>query len=170
MTTLSVINVANEFIRLAREQNNKTLDSLKLQKLCFIAYGRYLAAENDKLFYEEIQAWKYGPASSKLYNTIKCCKIEGEQFLIKLNKRLINFSDTDFDIFSYNFKIQPDISKSQMNIIEKTWNDFLNESGMDLVLLTHKEGTPWKQVYNGNLNEIIPDDIIRNYYINEGNH
>jgi uncharacterized phage-associated protein len=44
-----------------------SMTAMKLQKLCYYAYGFHLAWEGRKLFPEAFQAWANGPVSPALY-------------------------------------------------------------------------------------------------------
>jgi hypothetical protein len=44
-----------------------SLTAMKLQKLCYYAYGYQLAWEDQQLFPERFQAWANGPVCPELY-------------------------------------------------------------------------------------------------------
>lgn len=120
----SVIDVANRFIELSLEDENK-LTNLKLQKLVYIAYAFMLKNTNEKLFNEEICAFTYGPVVPDLYIKLKkygkneiINKLESLEELSLLNSKLIDF------IFSA----------------------FKDSTPSELVLLTHMEGSAWKMI------------------------
>lgn len=45
-----------------------SMTAMKLQKLCYYAYGYHLAWEERRLFPERFQAWANGPVCCELYN------------------------------------------------------------------------------------------------------
>jgi len=62
---------ANYIIEKLNEEKIDDLTNLKLQKLLYFAYGVHLSLFNEKLFNDEIQAWKLGPVIPSVYNEFK---------------------------------------------------------------------------------------------------
>lgn len=64
----SAAAVANEFLRLGREEHNfPSIDQTKLQKLLFYSHAWHLAMFNKPLFEEDFEAWPWGPVSKDIY-------------------------------------------------------------------------------------------------------
>ena len=63
--------IANYFIKKAIEQNDKSLNLMKLLKLLYIAQGWSLAMFDRKIINEPIDAWKYGPVVANIYHSLK---------------------------------------------------------------------------------------------------
>ena len=67
MTT--ALKLANTF--LARHAGGFGLQHMKLQKLCYYAYGWWLSAYDNPLTDKGPEVWKYGPVFSDLYDDLK---------------------------------------------------------------------------------------------------
>ena len=64
---LSVFDVAKYILQM--DTNGMT--TMKLQKLCYYCQAYSLGWTNEKLFYEDIYAWKNGPVCRTLFNAHK---------------------------------------------------------------------------------------------------
>lgn len=49
------------------------MSAMKLQKLCYFAYGYHMAWEDRRLFDERFQAWANGPVAPDLYRQHRGC-------------------------------------------------------------------------------------------------
>ena len=58
--------ITNWFIRRA-QNDNKLLSIMSLLKLFYIAHGWCLEIYDHPLFYNEIEAWRYGPVIPDVY-------------------------------------------------------------------------------------------------------
>jgi uncharacterized phage-associated protein len=65
-----LFQVADAILKIAKEQG-KPLTPLKLMKLVYIAHGWHMAIENQDLFNNRIEAWKYGPVIPDLYQVTR---------------------------------------------------------------------------------------------------
>lgn len=60
------------------------MSAMKLQKLCFFAYGYHLAWEDEQMFSEPFEAWANGPVSPALFAdhrrryTLRAGEIQGD--------------------------------------------------------------------------------------------
>ena len=116
----------------------KHMNVTKLQKLLYICYGLYLAAENEQLLTERPKAWDYGPAFPRVHKKLKSGleRLEGQ---------------TDFsDLTEYDFIIDPIL------------DHFGNWTAGNLVDWTHKDGSAWsKQVEHGYKYEVMDNMDIK---------
>jgi uncharacterized phage-associated protein len=143
--SFSAAEVANTFLLLA-EKDGKKLSNLQLQKLVYIAYGFYLAALNEQLFHDKIEAWPLGPVIPNLYHELKRY---GWGYV---TEPIINAGEID-------------PGESARTIIEEVWKSYRDFSAEELSSLTHQPGSPWAAVWDpGSRHVRVPDDVIRTHY------
>ena len=118
---------------------------LKLQKLAYFCYEKYLISYKKKLFNEKIYAWKYGPVIKSLYDSVK----QSENLTVDLDsyttRQRIIFSDDGFD---------------KLRIIDEVLEEYGELSADRLVDLSHKEGTAWSTWDIETMNYEITDELI----------
>jgi uncharacterized phage-associated protein len=68
---LPAIDVANYFLSKADPEAGDVISNLKLQKLLYYAQGFHLAIYGERLFIEQIKAWKHGPVVPDIYHHFK---------------------------------------------------------------------------------------------------
>ncbi|RPD36771.1 DUF4065 domain-containing protein [Candidatus Liberibacter solanacearum] len=154
--TYPVDLIARYFLSLAtsndHEEDYEPLSHLKLQKLCYYAFGvaSSLREENSPpLFEEPIEAWFHGPVVPELYETFKKyknCNIPEEESATEEQARQIDWIDR---------KILDDVFY--------TYGQF---TAWKLREMTHSED-PWKDSYNNNtyMSATIYPEKIRNFFI-----
>lgn len=138
------LDVASEFLRLANS-NNKTLTSMQINKLVYIAHGFFVGNTGNPLIDEPVQAWQYGPVIKSLYHEFK-----------QFGRSVINPSGY--------IKNPSHLSADAKGLIKKVYDIYKDYSGLDLSNITHQAGTPWTSAYNGRQNIEIPHDTIEHYY------
>ena len=144
--------VANEFL----EKSDK-ISVLKLVKLCYIAQGFSLAVLDRPIFNDDrIEAWKYGPVVPSIYHEFKHF---GRDYITEKSEFV-----TRTDDFSCMKETPSLTDENDKKIVQIVWNMYGELSANRLIDLTHKSGTPWDLTYRPNLNNIIPNDLIKEYY------
>ena len=141
----SVLQIADDILKIAK-MNGKALTPLQLMKLVYIAHGFYLAMrEGEDLFQERIEAWKYGPVIPDLYHATK-----------RFGRNKIPHSMIDDEALEVN--------KLDAEFLRDVYSKYGHLSGIALSGLTHKQGTPWSQIFDGFFGTEIPDELIRDHY------
>ena len=144
--TYPIFVVASEFLRVS-EQNNKSLTPLQLMKLCYISFGWYAANSNTDLFFERIEAWKYGPVMPSLY-------YETKQYGRNPVPYTINFQRSN-EI----------LDEDGREFVKSVYVQYGHFDGVALATMCHQLGSPWDQVYEPGLQGIeIPRPMIYSYY------
>lgn len=148
-------HIANYFLDRA-DQENLPMTQLKLLKLVYIAYGWYIALVGERLFDEEIQAWKHGPVIPSLYHEFK-----------HFGSKPISFRAIALDLDTWK-ESTPEVPRSDkvLNfILDTVWNSYKRFSGWSLRNKTHEAGTPWSQVYReGERDIVIRDDDVKEHF------
>ena len=137
--------VANRFLKLAKDVGD-SLTPMQVLKLVYIAHGWMLGLYGRPLIRDDVQAWKYGPVISGLYNAMRD--------------------------YRSSPVIQPlrapngdDLSANEEHIIKQVYDIYGKKSGLALSRLTHATGTPWDLTYeDGTFGLVIPTDIIEDHY------
>lgn len=117
------------------------ITNLQLQKILYFLQRYYLQKERDPLFFNEIQAWQFGPVVPDVY--YKYC-VFGAMPINRTNtKSEIDYAD--------RLLIDPIVEE---NMSKAPW---------DLVQETHKPGGAWEIVYdNGRGNhQVISENLIK---------
>lgn len=123
-----------------------TMTKLKILKLIYIAHGFCLAVLDEPLIDEVIEAWPYGPVVVSLYQDI--AGEDGE----------LSETDEEPDVY---------LSDAERQLVDNVFTRYGFKDAFELVDLTHKIGTPWKNVIDslGVFNP-ISDQCIKDYYLN----
>lgn len=151
--------VANFFLDMG-EKLNVPITPMKLIKMVYIAYGWALGAESIKLFDEKIEAWKYGPVIPSIYHEFK--HFGGSPIVGFLSREYDPFEDIEAD----TPKI-PNKDSDVLDVLNFVWDVYKNKSATELMRATHKEGTPWHDVWHKNPygNDEIKPESIHKFYV-----
>jgi len=140
--------VANELLKIAKEDGH-TLTNMQLQKLVYIAHGYSLAILHKPLIKQSVEAWRYGPVVPDLYHALR-------QYGAGVVDKPINMLSSEQ---------LSETDKALLRAVESAYDRF---TGSQLSTMTHREGTPWREVYQPNANfnnNVIPDPLIKEHYI-----
>ena len=143
---LSAINVADEFINLYKERNER-LSSNKLQRLVYLSNGIYLYLFNIP-FKEKFEAWSNNPVCRELYFSIK----ESNHYHFNIINNLtiyVNCSD-DIDYEAYN-----NIRNYLVSYIYRYFNDWTDK---ELSLFIKRKISAYNKIKELDVDEIYIRD------------
>ena len=137
---------------------------LKLEKLTYLCYADYLCQEGDKLFLDNIYAYRLGPVIESVYEKFKK---SGSGYLeIEDNKTIYSENEKMLPIRSRILASRDGLKK--LLSIDKTLNKYANYTASDLVDLTHNDNSPWKNSGAGKKSYmVITDELIKKYHVND---
>ncbi|MDD1443758.1 DUF4065 domain-containing protein [Dolichospermum sp. ST_sed3] len=144
---INVFDIANYFIDISLKNEidegvTEGITNLRLQKILYFSQCAYLSVNNEVLFTDEIEAWKYGPVIPSVYHKYKDC----------VNKILELPSDYTCSLNDEN-----------KNFLNGIWELFSKYSVNELIHITHNH-TPWVEAYKKGANTIIEKDTLKEYY------
>ena len=124
------LDIANYFIARAYEDGRESsMTNMKVQKLLYYSQSLHLALQDEPLFKDEIQAWRYGPVCPPAYRFYQ--RFEAEQLPVP--------TQTDL----------PDrLSQEERDLLEEVWLYFGEHHAYTLSGMTHVE-FPWKKARKG---------------------
>lgn len=118
------------------------LTQMKAIKLLYIAYGRYLATTQSKLFTSPIIHFQYGPLITEVHEKFK-------------GKRVLDNDKPDQEAFAdYNLVSQ---DKEIADLLVKVNKDYVSYNAARLSKQTHKAGSPWSLTPD---RHVIADQLI----------
>ena len=129
------INIASYICRTIK------VDPLKLQKLLYYTQAVTLVRLDKPAFFEEIEAWDYGPVIREVYKKFRH------------TNEIIEKIDNKFNT------LDPEL----ITCIDIVIDYYGSKSGSALVNETHSE-SPWKDAYKKGKNTIISKDVMKKYY------
>lgn len=141
--TYDARQVANWFVNRAQREG-RSLSIMSLLKLTYIAHGWHLETQNEPLFPNRIEAWKYGPVIPDVYNAFRQQGVTVSQ---PVAVPAVNLSADD------------------ESLLDQVWNIYGSLSAMRLSDMTHVAGGPWAVAtqMGGNYAR-IPDELIKQHY------
>ncbi len=160
---MNAITIANEFVRLAKEEQSKRLTPLLLMKLTYIAYGFGLVLIPDEPMidprFDKVEAWKLGPVIPSVYHTFKnfgAGEVTGYGIIFR--------SEDANGTPRTEIPMMTDKDEMPRSIVRMTWKRYHSCSASDLVTILHGVGTPWQLTYRVGENREIPERLTRRYY------
>lgn len=148
MPKLSALDISLYFIQLASKIDENDLTNLKLQKLLYLAQGRYMAKTGKQLFSDQIEAWSLGPVVRTVYDTYKVCGA---------------FPITAFDI---NVSDSNELSNDVRAFLDSIWEEYGKYSANYLVNFTHKTA-PWNKAFEQGNNTVIDLAELKSFFEKE---
>lgn len=129
----SVFDVADDLIKLSGESS---LESLKLQKLTFYAYGWYAHLTGKPLFDQQFYAMQYGPVVGELL-TAHSRETRCDRSMLSRAKSALDEDAVPSDPF-YD------------DVLQAVWSYYGQFNSFDLVDMTHKEEV-WVSAWNSRI-------------------
>ncbi len=138
-----VNDIANLLLRFAytSEGAEDMMSNMKLQKMLYYQQGFHLAYFGTPLFYEEIEAWMYGPVVPSVYEKYEKF---GRNGILPDMESDFKLSDEDLELFAQVYEV------------------YGKYSAYGLMNLTHGEA-PWKSTPVGKGN-IISKEKLTEYF------
>lgn len=149
-----VNTIASYFINSA---NNKVIDDdgstewishLKLQKILYFSQAVFLSIKWRELFKEDILAWKFWPVIESIYQIYSRDRKRWSTPLLEED-----ILDSDFN----------NISSEDKKLLDEVYKEFWKYSAWELVDITHSH-KPWKDTFRELESNIIPKNLIKDYY------
>lgn len=125
VSMVSIMSAAHYLVHLSYGEKRRSLTSLKLQKLLYLAQGWSYVWDNRPLFQAEFEAWQYGPVNAEVYNYFK-----------KYGR----------DEIPEREGFEEYLDKDSRETLEAVWDKYCSYSAFELVELTHRQ-EPWKNAY-----------------------
>ncbi len=153
--------LANEFIDRANNCG-KQLTQMQLQKLVYIAHGWNLAINGAPLTEDTPQAWDYGPVYRDLWLALRSFGKSAVNKKIKIGQVGAGYFSDNRDE-----EIHADLSPEEKSIVDKVFELYSDFHAYQLSAMTHKEGTPWYQIYEveGTKRGYIDADRIKEHFV-----
>lgn len=139
--------VANSILSLSFEKGH-SISPMKLQKLMYFVYKRYLKQNRRSLFDEYFQVWQYGPVLPSIYHEFKDYKARG----------ITDYAYSDFDE-NRNVFVISESSRDFHEALEFVWGKYRNYDGIELSELTHRDNTAWDRALRDKILN-LPDEYI----------
>lgn len=158
VTGHDALAIANLFLDLGA-RDGIPIDPLKLQKLVYLAHGWHLGLTRQPLIFQTVVAWPYGPIIRDVYWRFK-----------KYGSENISGRATIPPDGVHTFEHVPlraDLSGKSWEIVDRVWEVFKNNSGLELSAMSHAPGTPWQQVTAGKAKKEIRDLPISNQLMSD---
>jgi len=141
------LSVANNILNKAFE-DKVDITPMKLQKLLYLLYARYLHMTNGRrLFSSSFEVWEYGPVNSEVYRYFRGFG----------KKSIDSYALEDGEANVINENGSPVFSEC-LNLV---WNKYKNYSGPQLSYMTHEKDTAWYNAKERNEQVITNEQEIR---------
>lgn len=139
-------HVANTILFRAKSEG-VAVSPMKLQKLVYFLYAEYLYDEQDHLFAERFEAWKYGPVLDDVYQAFKEYGANRIKKYMPDANGLLQVIDTDSDL---QFKL----------CFDKVWYTYAAKTGIELSKMTHQPLSAWYAAVSNRRTFLQDQDII----------
>lgn len=146
--------IANHFLEIAQKED-KQLTNMQLQKLVYFAHGWHLALTGEPLLTDAVKAWTFGPVIPPLYNSLK---MFGNGLVTEPIKR----KNPDTGEIAV---VEEPLTDYEKRLLQRVWQVYGKMTGSEMSYLTHQPGTPWETTWNQEKFSVVPDDLIREHFL-----
>lgn len=122
----------------------RPVTNLQLQKILYYVQLNFLRAYDKCIFEDDILALRHGPAVKEVYHKYS---VWGRHEIVP--KALQTAKETFLE--------------KDVELIDRVTDACVLLDPWELVERSHKVGGPWQQSFNGELDRIIPKEVMRKY-------
>ena len=142
-------SVAKLLCKLADEST--VLNSIKMNKLVYLAHGWLLGLTGRPLIYEHVEVWKSGPVIPEMYFVIRSAT---ERYML-----------IDMEKVRKKIEVFPNISSDSVEgiVISHVFNKYGAKTYTELTELTTTKNSPWNRAAFV-CDDVIDDAITQDYY------
>ena len=158
----SAIHVADYMLVTAKIDYGLDLDQLQLNKLLYITNGFVLQKRNDPAFHNDIEAWKYGPVIRTVWETYRDW---GDIPIGALAMCRTRLDETDA-VIERRSELLKIIGRDVAGVVGGVLRKYGEYTGVQLMNMTHRRGTPWSKTYRRGYDDVIPTESIIKFYRN----
>lgn len=156
-----VMDVANYIVNRSIDIG-KPVSNLKLQKLLYYSQvAKLIESGGDKLFDDEISAWRYGPVVEQVYHRFKV-NVNSPIEERCTSRNIFNFDD------SSEYNLDKIICEEDRNRLNKVIDSYKNYKPLDMVRKTHDED-PWIEAHDQKHKKYIDTNTIVDFYSDNDN-
>lgn len=143
---------ANELISLSKE---RPLTHMQIQKLVYISHGWTLAIRGRVLTIDDPEAWRWGPVYRLIWNNLSYA---GPYPVID--------KIPDTSIAPYPGSTPQGWHDEDRQMVKRVYELYKHLEAFQLSALTHREGTPWREVYRDGIgqDQYIPSFMIKDHF------
>lgn len=136
---------------------------LKLQKLLFFFYSKYIKKYGATPFSEKFLAWDYGPVVPEVYDAYKKYGRSNIGYAEDNTTTIIKEEPFKLSVYS-RFKKTPIYGKI-LDSLDETLKEYGDFTANKLVSITHQKNSPWDKVFQGGRgrNNVIDEGLIKKY-------
>ena len=132
-----IIQDAYYLIALFNKENN-SVTQLQIQKIMYFFEAYCMCVEGkDSLYDCNFNAWAFGPVSIPLYKALK------------------QFGDSNIVLNEQQLEFSKKITEDKKKKLEYIYEVFKSVPAMELVKLTHMEGSPWYSKWEENDEKVV---------------
>lgn len=125
-----------------------SITPMKLQKLLYYLYKKYLKRTSTPLFSERFLPWQYGPVVTDVYWAFSSYR----------NKPIESYyPDPDGKAYYIDFESDPILKKC----IDELWANYAPYSGIQLSKWTHLPDSAWREAVSNNRSVLLDADILK---------
>jgi uncharacterized phage-associated protein len=141
-----------------------TCTHLKLQKLIYLFFCKYIKKYGSSPFREKFFAWQYGPVVKEVYDKYK---IYGREVISGEDDTEVILKEEPFKLSVYSRFMKTPIHKRVVEVVDETIAQYGSLPASTLVEITHEKNGPWDKIFRNGLgrDQIIPEDLIKEYCI-----
>ena len=141
---VSALDVAQYVISYCHEKGYP-ISNLKLQKILYFIQAEFLVSTHTPCFYENIEAWEFGPVVPEVYQKYKI------------------FGSSNIGVYGRIIQRTMGLNNREINMINNMVDDTSKYSATQLVDITHRQ-SPWVNAYKRHYNNIITNESIKEFF------
>ena len=138
--------VANNVLQRAERDGVTDVSPMKLQKLIYLVYARYLHLSGMPLFLNKFEVWQHGPVEREVYNYFRDFGGRPIDVFAKINDRFLYVDEEESPLFR--------------QVMDEVWGRYRNTDAWTLSEMTHEDGSAWSTMRKDG-SWIIGDTEIR---------
>ena len=161
----SASSFANFFIGLYDEDKDPVLNCIRINQLCYLAFGWIVGITERYAFKNRVKAWDYFPVIPSLYYEFKQY---GDKAIPKDRKSVgSKYSPSGkLEIFM-PAEIKEQNEDRVFNLSSRVYDVYRKYSNEEIIKMNNSKGTPWYIVFDNDKRDITIDGyLIQEYFKN----